>query len=419
MSSAKLEITAELNSKGIKKGVSESKRSVKSLGTTMQTALGFSIAQIGSKIVGLFKNIIVGAVRMSAKFEDLRIIFRTMISDIGLANKTMADLKEFSIKTPFTPEEVFKASKALIAFGFSAKEQIGLVRMLGDVSAATGKPLEELAFIYGKVFSRGKAQARELNQLIMAGVPIVKELAKVLKKPREEIANLSKQGKISFSAVKKAFKNMTSEGGIFFNLTETRSKSLSGRWSTLKGATMDLGRALGDTFGPSLQTAMNVVIGLFGVMTTAADKLSGALGIDDSLEGGALNDFVFMITHPLSNEKDLREFRANLKMLREGARINEEALAKNKRKPRGIVNVEDVSDSSKGSKNPMDKFFQQGQFMFDPLNIPKIDVQERQLNVLEQIASTLVSAYPGGAEGVIRDSAGVTFNAVKNGMGAN
>jgi len=394
---ANLKMKAELDSKGVEKGAKRAKKSVKGLGRTMQTALGFGLANVVSKLANGFKEAIVFAIKMSAKFEDLRIIFRTMLGDSVKAMSTMSQLKTFSIKTPFTPEEVFKSSKALLAFGFAAKEQIGLIKMLGDVSAATGKPLEEIAFIYGKIFSRGKAQARELNQLIMAGVPIVSELAKVMKKPREEIANLSKQGKISFKDVEKAFKNMTDSGGKFFNLTETRSKSLSGRWSTLKGSAMDLGRAIGDAFAPGLLKVMGFLIKLTDKLTDFTDGMRDMIKVvfDDVNETDALNTPLMGIVVSGKDIKHLKEFNEMLQRQAEQADIKRAAKAKARmRKERdeklGLIK-EDEMGISKAAKNPFDKFFQQGVFMFSPSNITTLDIPSQQLAELIEIKRILAN----------------------------
>jgi tape measure domain-containing protein len=387
----KISIGAE--NKGLKKKVAESKSAVKGFGSVVSTALGFSIANIASRITGLFKDMIAGAVRMSAKFEDLRIIFNTMIGDIVRSQGTMQQLKDFSIKTPFTPEEVFRASKALIAFGFAAKEQIGLIKMLGDVSAATGKPLEEIAFIYGKIFSRGKAQARELNQLIMAGVPIVGELAKVMKKPQTEIANLSKQGKISFGDVEAAFKSMTQEGGVFFGLTEKRSQALSGRWSTLKGSVMDLGRSIGDGLAPALLGLMNIMIRVTDKLTEIneawlgiARNFSDAM-VDHILEGPGMG---ILVQGP-EGVRNLEEFN---RMLAKQAEMQDILRAKETRRQlekqrHGRINEAIAQEQTKGGKANLDQLFQRGIFLVNPSDIGSLDINAQQLEVMRSMEQKL------------------------------
>ncbi len=393
-----IKIKAELDSKGVEKGAKKAKKSIKGLGRTIQTAMGFGLAKAIGMIARLMKNIIVQSVAMSAKFEDLRIIFRTMLGDAVQAMSTMSQLKEFSIKTPFTPEEVFKSSKALLAFGFAAKEQIGLIKMLGDVSAATGKPLEEMAFIYGKIFSRGKAQARELNQLIMAGVPIVGELAKVMKKPAMEIANLSKQGKIGFKDVEKAFKSMTSEGGKFYNLTETRSKSLSGRWSTLKGSAMDLGRAIGDAFAPGLLKVMAFITKLTDSLTAFTDGMRDMIKVvfDDVNETDALNSPLMGIVVSGDDIKHLKEFNAMLERQANAAEIKrakkaKDRLDKEKAERLALLNLNSGEAGKKAAKNPFDKFFQQGIFMMNPTNMPELHIPQQQLIELIEIKRILAN----------------------------
>jgi len=65
---------------------------------------------------------------------------------------------------------------------------------------------------------------------------MVHELAKSLGKADSEISKMVSDGKIGFEDVKKVLFNLTNEGGIFFNLMEKQSKSLSGKIANLGDA---------------------------------------------------------------------------------------------------------------------------------------------------------------------------------------
>ena len=67
-----------------------------------------------------------------------------------------------------------------------------------------------------------------------AGIPIIAELSKVVGKSETEIKDMVSAGKIGFPEVQAVIKNMTSEGGLFFNLMAEQSKSLGGQISNLK-----------------------------------------------------------------------------------------------------------------------------------------------------------------------------------------
>ena len=67
-----------------------------------------------------------------------------------------------------------------------------------------------------------------------AGIPIIAELSKVVGKSETEIKEMVSAGKIGFPEVQAVIKNMTDEGGLFFNLMAEQSKSLGGQISNLK-----------------------------------------------------------------------------------------------------------------------------------------------------------------------------------------
>ena len=66
-----------------------------------------------------------------------------------------------------------------------------------------------------------------------AGIPIIAELSKVVGKSETEIKDMVSAGKIGFAEVQAVIKNMTNEGGLFFNLMAEQSKSLGGQISNL------------------------------------------------------------------------------------------------------------------------------------------------------------------------------------------
>ena len=67
-----------------------------------------------------------------------------------------------------------------------------------------------------------------------AGIPMISELSKAVGKSETEIKEMVAEGKIGFAEVQAVIKNMTNEGGTFYNLMDAQSKSLGGQISNLK-----------------------------------------------------------------------------------------------------------------------------------------------------------------------------------------
>ena len=169
-----------------------------------------------------------------SQFQQLEISFGTMLKSKEKANELMAQLTDLAAKTPFGLEEVSEGAKKLLAFQIPAQEVTETLRRMGDVASGLGVPMGQLIHVYGQVKAQGKLMTNDLYQFMNAGIPIIAELSKVVGKSETEIKDMVSAGKIGFTEIQAVIKNMTNEGGLFYNLMAEQSKSLGGQISNLK-----------------------------------------------------------------------------------------------------------------------------------------------------------------------------------------
>lgn len=172
-------------------------------------------------------------VAVRSQFQQLEISFGTMLKSKEKANELMSQMADLAAKTPFGLEEVSEGAKRLLAFQVPAEEVTETLRRMGDVAAGLGVPMGQLIHVYGQVKAQGKLMTNDLYQFMNAGIPIIAELSKVVGKSETEIKDMVSAGKIGFPEVQAVIKNMTNEGGLFFNLMAEQSKSLGGQISNL------------------------------------------------------------------------------------------------------------------------------------------------------------------------------------------
>ena len=172
-------------------------------------------------------------VAVRSQFQQLEISFGTMLKSKEKANALMAQMADLAAKTPFGLEEVSEGAKRLLAFQVPAEEVTETLRRMGDVASGLGVPMGQLIHVYGQVKAQGKLMTNDLYQFMNAGIPIIAELSKVVGKSETEIKDMVSAGKIGFPEVQAVIKNMTNEGGLFFNLMAEQSKSLGGQISNL------------------------------------------------------------------------------------------------------------------------------------------------------------------------------------------
>ena len=173
-------------------------------------------------------------VAVRSEFQQLEISFGTMLKSKEKANALMAQMTELAAKTPFGLQEVSEGAKRLLAIQVPAEEVTETLRRMGDVAAGLGVPMGQLIHVYGQVKAQGRLFTNDLYQFMNAGIPIIAELSKVVGKSETEIKDMVSAGKIGFPEVQAVIKNMTSEGGLFFNLMAEQSKSLGGQISNLQ-----------------------------------------------------------------------------------------------------------------------------------------------------------------------------------------
>lgn len=199
-------------------------------------------------------------VHFGVQQEQSRQRMQVMLGSVEQGNTLFRQLQEFANVTPFDTAEVVKAGQTLLTFGVAAGDVNNRLKMIGDASAATGKPLNDLATIYGQVMARGRADAERLNQLTEAGIPIVRMLADAQGTSAQGIYERAAAGKITAADVTAAFQAMTSSGGVFSGMMEKQSRTVGGLWSTLVGNIQTAAGMLGEQLAPVMRMVLDKAI---------------------------------------------------------------------------------------------------------------------------------------------------------------
>ncbi|WP_438979964.1 tape measure protein [Polynucleobacter sp.] len=230
-------------------------------GKTLAMGAGALAAALGA--VGM------AAIKASGQFEQWNIAFTTMLGSQSKATRLMNEIKSFAAKTPFELPGLVESSKQLLAFGFAQEEIIPQLKVLGDIAAGVGVPVGQLANVFGQVKLAGRLMGQDLMQFTNAGVPLIAALAKNLGVTEGEIKKMVEAGKIGFPEVQKALTGMTTEGGKFFNLMDSQSKSFNGIMSNIGDNIGQFMTGVGDALLPiakAIATAIQFITGAFVAM---------------------------------------------------------------------------------------------------------------------------------------------------------
>lgn len=239
-----LTFTVSLDRTQFKKQVEEVRRDILGLSniTKSETSkMDSSFRDLSIGIAGYFSaNMIQGFVtqliNVRGEFQKTEIAFATMLGNGDQAKSLMNDMVNLAAKTPFSLQDVSSGAKQLLAFQVPANEVVDTLTRLGNIAAGLSVPLSRINLVYGQVKAKGRLMGDDLRQFTEAGIPMVAELAKKFNTTTSAITEMVSAGKIGFNDVKDVLFSMTNEGGMFYNLMEKQSKSLSGQIANLGDA---------------------------------------------------------------------------------------------------------------------------------------------------------------------------------------
>lgn len=225
-------------------GINEMRQDIFGLNNTVRQETGkidsafknLSIGIAGYFSANALKGFVMELINIRGEFQKTEIAFSTMLGDGAKAKQLMGQMVDLAAKTPFSLQDVSSGAKQLLAFQIPAKEVVDTLTRMGNIASGLGVPLSRINLVYGQVKAKGKLMGDDLRQFTEAGIPMVAELAKKFNKTTAEISAMVSAGKIGFKDVKDVLFSLTNEGGMFFNLMEKQSASVSGKISNLEDA---------------------------------------------------------------------------------------------------------------------------------------------------------------------------------------
>ena len=205
--------------------------------------------------LGQINNFLTSVREVTAQFELQRISLGAILQNQENANALFSQIKTFALTSPVKILDLTKYTKQLAAYKIGYDELFDTTKRLTDVSVGLGVAMDRVILAYGQVRATGYLRASEIRQFTEMGVPIVEELSKKLTQMNGELVSaadvmemVSKRG-ISFELVKDVFNDLTSAGGIFYNMQEKQGNTLYGMWAKLGDAASVMYDKIGNTEG--------------------------------------------------------------------------------------------------------------------------------------------------------------------------
>jgi hypothetical protein len=191
----------------------------------------------------------------------------------------MEEYKRIAASTPFELKQVVDAGNQLQALNKYSEETL---INLGDLAAASGKPLEQVMSAYAKLVTGQKGEAINMfRDMLIAQSDWVDANGKALETTEEMLAELPE----------------ILERKSFVGMMDEQSKTFEGQMSNLKDSITNLGASFGEILLPTVKTVVSaltsavdgfknlddgtkkIIIGIAGVAAIAGPTILGITGI--------------------------------------------------------------------------------------------------------------------------------------------
>lgn len=285
---------------GIGKAAHTAEGGVSSMGSSMAKMLKggavlAGVSAVGSAIYSVGKS----AVSAAAQVEKYSATLETMLGSKAAARDRMQEYMDIAKTTPFELTQVVEAGNQLQALGRYSEETL---TMLGDLAAASGKPLEQVLNAYAKMASGQKGIAVDMfRDLLITTDDWTKATGKGKKASGEMLAT-------SEELIASLPKIMKSKG--FFGLMAKQAETTEGKISNLQDAAFSLRAALGERLAPSVKS----VVGTLEDWTSSLEK-NIRIPVEEKIakEQAMLNILVGRLIESNDNEQERGNIIAQLK----------------------------------------------------------------------------------------------------------
>ena len=180
------------------------------------------------------KSFIDNLIEQGGQLEQQRLSIGAILQDTAHANELFGKIKSLAIISPFGVTELDAMTKQLSAYGFKYNELYDMTKRLADISAATGTEVSRLALALGHVRSEGALSGYTLRQFAMGNIPMLEKLSQKIGVTAKEIRKMVSKKEIGYDQVLEVMKELTDEGGMFYNEQETMAQALNAKFKNLR-----------------------------------------------------------------------------------------------------------------------------------------------------------------------------------------
>ena len=217
----------------------------------------------------------------TAEFELQEVALGAIIQDAHEAQVLFSQIKAAAVESPYQIKELVDYTKQLAAYGFEQNELFDTTMKLADISAGLGADMSRIILAVGQVSAATVLKGTELRQFTELGIPMVELLAEKFTQLRGEVVTTGEvfemisDKAVSFKMVEEILNDLTSAGGMFYDMQRKQAETLAGQWSNLKDSIAIAYDEIGNT--DTVRGAMEGVISLLKSMVDNWERTASIL----------------------------------------------------------------------------------------------------------------------------------------------
>lgn len=275
--------------------------------------LGNTLHSLTSKLGHFATSAIQSGLDFNASIEKYQVQFGALLRNEEQAQVLVDQIRELAKISPLGMEGLAQNAVELLSAGTELTDIIPTLEMLGNLSLGDSTKMDYVVRAYTQVMNMGKLKAQEINQLINAGVPVIRLLTeyggdkfadgtwyqKFLDNPKEYY--------VTAEEFRDALVAATNEAGSYATIMDDMMDSYSGRLEKLRDEAKEASGAFMNPFNEVLSSKVfpkiSQLLSDFGTWSTEnAEKIgvmAEALG-DVALMGIQLliDGIKYLAEHP-------------------------------------------------------------------------------------------------------------------------
>jgi len=255
------------------------------------------LAGLGSRVAGFFaaragvsaiSNLASEADKANISLRQTESILQAISGSDIQGSALLNDLRQLTRQMPIGFSAAAEAAKSMMAYGFSTKEVVPIIRQLGMITAGNTERFKMLANAVSQMRGANRLMGQEVIQAVNSGWNPLAEISRNTGKSMSVLKKEMEEGKISFDMVAKALETATSATGRFGNVSSKIMDTVAGKQALLASKWEESLVQMGRAFEPLSMAIKDFSVKALEGLNPVVEQMSQVLFSFDSFRSKAL-----------------------------------------------------------------------------------------------------------------------------------